>query len=229
MSWSKLSSHMFKRKHKSIFENAAAWGAFDPENLTETLIEVGKTTGEFDESQAMVLTGRVVVILSYRRRPHAVPEMGLHSVVVQVLNMASYSSSADLYVKLHLEVELSSDTNSLPFVKNTKGELEIFDTERMVARLIKLGTRTGEFDEGEAMVLTGSCVTLLQHWSKGKVITSMELCEMVENLLIDKGYIKSARLLVPGTIAGPTTLPLVDAVGTFLTTIEGFLSVKSLA
>ena len=224
--WSELSSHSLKRKRKSIFDHAEAWGAFEPENLTETLIEIGRTTGEFDESDAMVLTGRIVVILSYRRRPHAVPEMGLHCVVLQVLNLAGFEASAHLYGKLHQNGELNMDSNSLPFVKNDRGELEIFDTERMVARLIALGNQTKEFGECEAMVMTGTCVNLLQHWPMGKVITAMELREMVENLLIDKGYIKSARRLVPDAISGPKTLPLVDAVGTFLTTIEGFLSVK---
>ncbi len=222
---------IFRRNqnHKSIFDHAAAWGAFDPENLTESLIEIGHTTGEFDESEAMVLTGRVVVILSYRRRPHAAPEIGLHRVVHQVLTVAGYETSAHLYLSLRKEDILSGSNNDFPLVERPDGVIEIFDAEKMLRCLINLGQQTGEFDEGEAMVLTGLCVNVLRGWQKGQNVSTIELREILENLLIDKRYISSARKMGPESTVIIKTLPLVDAVSTFLTTIEGFLSVKGLA
>ena len=72
---------------------------------------MGKLSGNFDNYEAMALAGEMMILLSHRAAPHAVPDSGLHSMVATFLKNKGFSEAAKIYGKLYCAADIASDSN----------------------------------------------------------------------------------------------------------------------
>jgi hypothetical protein len=77
------------------------WNNFDPANLTQRLTEVGKLSGNFDNYESMALAGEMIILLSHRATPHAIPESGLHAMVSAFLYNKGFAEAGEIYGRLY--------------------------------------------------------------------------------------------------------------------------------
>ncbi len=205
--------------------NDGACDALDVEELTAHLAAIGRVTGEYGEDEAMILAGRVVVILSYRQFLRAYPIIEFSAVVHQVLVLADYPAAAQTYV--HLESgdrkkkATQVDGDEVPMVVHRSGRCTLFEPNVLASSLCAASHAFSEYDDDEALVLAGDITKVLGlRLEPCAPITTAELEEMVENLLIDKGHIMTARGIFCKMQNKGNPEPIEEAVGSFLSLLE---------
>ena len=199
--------------------------AIDIAELTAHLAAIGRVTGEFGEDEAMILAGRVVVILSYRQFLRVYPLIDFAGVVHQVLTLADYGASAQTHAHLVQEprsrFEGEDTGDEIPVVVHRDGRTERFSPAILASSLSAASLAFSEFDEGQALVLAGDVAkTLGLRRVPSEPITSAELEEFVENVLIYRGHIVTARGIYCKANSEGGPQPIEEAVGSFLSLLE---------
>lgn len=217
------------------------WCDFEPGALTARLERIGEDTGEFEASQAMVLTGRVMVVLSYRHQPSQLTSSDLHGLVTQVLTRAGHHQSARHYVEVTSAEAFHPDdsastfaasatatrqgdhTNPLrdvPKVIKGNGRVEELDAGELLTLLTELGRKSGEYGEEQAMVVAGEVIDHIMRLQP-PVLTEAALYSLVENVLILNEYTVTARQW--HGLPTLTVQPVEESLRSFFSTIEAVL------
>jgi len=203
--------------------------AIDIDELTAAVAAVGRVTGEFGDCEAMVVAGRVVVVLAYRQFLHAHAVVDLHAVVHHVLVLADYPASAQTYEALHgAPIRTDVDrpvgmSDEVPMVIHRSGHVEPFDPSTLATSFYAAGHAFGEYDDDEPLRLAGRVARILGLRRRpGAAVTTVELEDVIEDLLIDAGYVLTARgMCGAAAIAFDGDVsPVEEAVGSFLSSLE---------
>lgn len=91
---------------------ARQWNNFDPAHLTQRLTEAGKLSGNYDNYESMALAGEMIILLSHRAAPHAVPDSGLHAMVSAFLSNKGFAEAAEIYGRLYGTEDLDGSSSS---------------------------------------------------------------------------------------------------------------------
>ena len=203
--------------------------AIDVEELTAHLAAIGRVTGEYGEDETMLLAGHVVVILSYRQFLRAYPLIDFAGVVHQVLTLADYNTSAQTHAhlvqvgksRIKSDEDNEEEIDEVPVVVHRDGRAESFSPAILASSLRKASLAFSEFDDDRALVLAGDVArTLGLRRIPSEPITTAELEELVENLLIYRGYIVTARGIYCKVNCKDGPQPIEEAVGSFLSLLE---------
>ncbi len=86
--------------------------------------------------------------------------------------------------------------NELNFVLKRNGAKVKFNEEKIVNAIKAAGIETGEFDEKEARHLAFNVVKILQHRSEQEIPDIEKIQDIVEQVLINENYFKTARAYI---------------------------------
>ncbi len=86
--------------------------------------------------------------------------------------------------------------NELNFVLKRNGAKVKFNEEKIVNAIKAAGIETGEFDEKEARHLAFNVVKVLQHRSEQEIPDIEKIQDIVEQVLINENYFKTARAYI---------------------------------
>ena len=82
----------------SVVKRSGTHAPFDRQKIQRAITRAGKATGEFDESEAVLLTGHAVKVLSFRFPDKAPDIEQVQDVVEQVLISANHFKTARAYI-----------------------------------------------------------------------------------------------------------------------------------